>query len=330
MLSSLSALITPVALPGPRSNTQIPADSGTQVPVSRVSFRASDAFSVAVGTTEAADIGALIGANRNVGEGASLLQVADTGLDEISDALVRMKALATLASSTTAPMSRVDRAIANAEFEALRTEVDSIADRTEFNDIKVLEGVSLAFKVGSGNATQDSITVTLSAATIAGLNSSLASDTIASATGASLALTNVTSAIDALSTIQSSVDGAAASFRTAQRNLTSGKYILSNLRADLLERPVSIGTADYLANVAQREFLSRAVPAAAGQMSSGTRVLLSSSRVQPIEPSQAEDRAQNHEKGQTKADQRPSVYQTGQNTKSSSAGESAHSVDIQA
>ncbi|MCZ6862132.1 MAG: hypothetical protein O7I42_17975 [Alphaproteobacteria bacterium] len=300
------------------------------MPVARVSSRASDPFSVAVGTTEAAEIGALIGANRNVGEGASLLQVADTGLDEISDALVRMKALATSASSTTAPMSRVDRAIANAEFETLRSEVDLIADRTVFNDIKVLEGVSLAFKVGSGNASQDSITVTLSAATISGLNSSLASDTIASSAGAGLALTNVTSAIDGLSALQGSVDGAAASFRTAQRNLTSGKSILSDMRTDLLERPVTIGTADYLANMAQQEFLSRAVPAAAGQLSSGARVLQSSSRVQPIEPSQAEDRTLTQETGQTKAVNRPSLYEAGNNSKSTSPSETLHSVDIKA
>ncbi|TDJ45110.1 MAG: hypothetical protein E2O52_07190 [Gammaproteobacteria bacterium] len=330
MLSSLAALLAPTALPSPRSKAQFPPATGTQLPVPRMSTRATDAFSIVLGTTEAADIGALIGANRNVGEGASLLQVADTGLDEISDALIRMKALATSASSTTAPLSRGDRAIANAEFEALRTEVDRIADRTEFNDIKVLKGVSLAFKVGSGNASQDSITVTLSAATISGLNTNLASDTIASAAGASQALTNVTSAIDALSTLQSSVDGAAASFRTAQRNLTSGKSILSDMRTDLLERPVTIGTADYLANVTQQEFLSHAVPAAAGQLSSGARVLLASSQVPAIEPSQSENRTFSEETVQTKAANRPSVYETSQNSKSSSPNDTTHSVDIEA
>ena len=135
MLSSLSALITPTGLPRPRSNTQIPAESGTQVPVAGGFSRTSDAFSVAVGTTVAADIGALIGANRNVGEGASLLQVADAGLDEISDALVRMKELATLASSTSLPLSRGERAILNVEFEELRAEIDRIVDRTEINNI---------------------------------------------------------------------------------------------------------------------------------------------------------------------------------------------------
>jgi flagellin len=330
MLSSFSALIAPAPLPRPRSTTKVPHETGTQLPTARVSARARDAFSVTLGTTEAAEIGALIGANRNVGEGVSLLQVADAGLDEISDALIRMKELATSASSATAPLSRGDRAIANAEFEALRTEVDNIVDRTEFNDIKVLEGVSLDFKVGSGNASQDSITVTLSAATIAGLNTSLAADTIASAADASQALTDVTSAIDALSTIQGSVDGAAARFRTAARNLTSGKIILSNLRTSLLERPVTIGTADYLANVAQQEFLSRAVPAAAGQLSSAARVLLSSLQVQPIESSQAEVRKIYQENGQVKAVKQPSGYEAGQNTKSSSPSETSHSVDLKA
>jgi hypothetical protein len=65
-------------------------------------------------------------------------------------------------------------------------------------------------------------------------------------------------------------------------------------------------------------------------MSSGARVLLSSSRVQPIEPTQAEDQIQSQENGQTKAVNRPLVYESGQHTKSSSSSEASHSVDIEA
>ncbi len=330
MLGSISALVTPIMVPSSSSNAQVPPGTGTQLRVARVPLRASDAFSVAVGTTVAADIGALNGANRNVGEAASLLQVADTGLDEISDALTRMKELATLASSTTAPLSRGERAIANAEFEALRTEIDSIVDRTEFNEIKVLEGVSLAYKVGSGNASQDSISVTLSAATVASLTSSLVSDTIVSASSASQALTDVTSAIDALKGIQASVDGAAVRFQVAQQNLTSDMSTLSSLRTDLLERPVTIGMADHLANLVNQEFLSQVAPVVAGQLSSTMRALLSTSQLQPIEPTQAGDRTLSQKDAQTKVVKRSSAYETGQNTKSLFPSETTHSVDIKA
>ena len=328
MLSFISALVAPASLPSPRPAAQVPTETGTQLPVARVASRASDGFSTAVGAKEGAAVGALTGAGRNVDEGRSLLRIADAGLGEISDALVRMKELATLPSTTS--LSRQDLAIVNAEFEALRTEIDNIVDRTKFNDIKVLEGVSLAFKVGTGNASQDSVTVSLSAATVAGLDASLASDTITGTSSASLALTNVTSAIDALKGIQASVDGAAVRFQTARRNLTSDKHILNTLKSDLLESPVTMGTADYLTNMVSQEFLSQAVPAAAGQLSSATRVLLSTSQVRPIEPSQARVQTPDQEKAQTRADTRPSAYETGQSTKSSSRSDTSRGVDIEA
>ena len=261
MLSLISGLVTPTAAPGPRLVAQPPTGTGTRLPVGRTPTRANDGFSVAVGTKEAADIGAMTGANRNAGTGAPLLHVAYEGLDEISDALTRMKELATQASTTT--VSRRERAILNADFEALRAEIDLIADRIEYNNTKVLKGTSLAFMVGTGNADQDSITVSLSAATVAGLDAGLASDTITDASSASQALTDVTSAIDGLKGIQASVDGVTVRFQAVQRNLTLNKNILNALRTDLLEKPVTIGTADHLANLVNQEFLSRVVPGAA-------------------------------------------------------------------
>ncbi len=328
MLSLISGLVAPTALASPRSVARTPTGTGTQLPVARTPLRASDGFSVAVGTKEAADIGAMAGASRNAGEGASLLTAADTGLSEISDALIRMKELATQAKTTS--YSRGERAIMNAEFDQLRTEIDNITDRTEFSDIKALKGVSLAFKVGTGNASQDSITMSISAATVAGLDAGLASDTIADASSASLALTNVISAIDALKNIQASVDGTLVGFQSAQRNLTSGKNILNSLRTDLLERPIKIGTADFLAGLVSQEFLSHAAPVAAGQLSSAEQALLSTSQVQPIQLSQIDDQTLSQEEVQTKVVKRPSAYETGKNTKSPSRSETSNSVDIKA
>jgi flagellin len=330
MLSLISGLVTPAPQPGPSSVAQISTETGTRLPVARTPSRADDGFSIAVGTNGAADIGAMTRARRNAEQGASLLQAADNGLSEISDALVRMKELATLASSTTSPLSRGERAILNTEFEARRAEIDRIADRTEFNDTKVLKGAVLAFKVGTGNASEDSITVSLAAATVAGLDAGLATATIADASAASQALTDVTSAIDVLEGIQASLDGAAVRFQAVQGNLTSDKSILSSLRTGLLERPVTIGTTDNLANMVSQEFLSRAAPVAAGQLSSALRVLASTAQLEPLERLQADDRTPSQEKAQTAAVKRPSAYETGQATRSSSRSEAFHSVDIEA
>lgn len=334
MLSLVSSLVTPAAQPSQRPVAQAAAGTDTQLPVARTPLRARDSFSVTVGAKEATDIGALIGAGRNAGEGASLLQVAATGLGEIGEALTRMEELAEEAE--TSSYSRGERAIMNAEFDELRTEIDSIVSRTEFNDINVLEGIDLDFKVGTGNDSQDVITVSISAAAVADLDASLASDRIDDESSASDALTNVTNAIDVLSEIQASVDGTGVRFQAAQQNLTSNENTLTALKTELLERPVTVGTGDNLADLVSQEFLSRAAPDVVGLLSSAGRVLLSSSQLQAIEPSQprpqANDRAPSQEETQTKAVKRPSAYEIrqNQNTKASSRSEATHSVDIKA
>ncbi len=328
MLGLISGLVAPAAAPHPRSVARVPTETGTQIPVARTPLRANDGFSVAVGAKEAVGIGALTGAGRNAGEGASLLQIADAGLSDISDALIRMKELATEADTTS--YSRGERAIMNAEFDQLRTEIDSIVDRTKFNDSKVLEGTSLAFKVGTGNASQDSITLSIAAATVAGLDAGLTSDSIDNVSNASQALTDVTNAIDVLSGIQSSTDGAAVRFDGVQRLVTLDKNTLSALRTDLLVRPVTVGTAGQLASLVSQEYLSRAAPVAAGRLSSAERALLSTSQLRSTEPPQANDRTPSRDEAQPKAVRRPSPYETVQYNKPSSRGETSHSVDIEA
>ncbi len=142
MFTLVSALTTPTALLRPQSPAETLATAGA--PQSgQTASRVRDVFAIAVGTGHAAEIGALATATSNAREGASLLQVADRGLGAIDDALTAMKYLATQASSTTAPLSRQERAILNVEFQKLRTEIDRIADETEFNGIKVLKGVTV-------------------------------------------------------------------------------------------------------------------------------------------------------------------------------------------
>ncbi len=149
----------------------------------------------------------------------------------------------------------------------------------------------ITFQVGTGTADQDKITLTLPAATVADLDSGLVSDDIDSASGASLALSNVTNAINALKNIQASVDGNAVRFQAAGRNLMLDKTILTDLRTDLLERPITISTADRLANLVSVQFLSHAEPAMAGRISTAMRDLLLSANLQPLEPPEVANRA---------------------------------------
>ena len=87
------------------------------------------------------------------------------------------------------------------------------------------------------------------------------------------------------------------------------KNILTDLRTDLLERPIAIGTADRLANLASEQFLSHVKPAITGRISEAMRDLLLSASLQPLEPSEAPNRAAAPEDTRNQPDRRFSAYQ---------------------
>ena len=66
---------------------------------SRIVRASDDAASLAVGTKLKADVAALKQAQVNASQGQSVLQVADGAAQQVSDILIRMKALATQAVS---------------------------------------------------------------------------------------------------------------------------------------------------------------------------------------------------------------------------------------
>ncbi len=66
-----------------------------------------------------------------------MIQVADGALQVIDEKLIRMKELATQAATGT--YNADQRAIINDEFQAMKTEIDRIAQSTEFNGIKLLD-----------------------------------------------------------------------------------------------------------------------------------------------------------------------------------------------
>ena len=321
MLSLISALTAPAPLPRSQSLAQPPA--ATPAPRGGPAGL-RDVFALAAGAARATDIGALTKAAGNAREGASLLQVAALALKEIDVALIELEDLATQASSTTTPLSRGEQAILNSEFQQLLAEIDRIADETEFNGINVLEGGDIVFKVGTGSASQDSITLTLPSAAVADLDSGLASDDLAADSGADTALTNVTNALDALHDIQASVKGSLVAFLGATQNLALSKALATAERSDLLEKPVTLDTADRLARSVREQLLQKATPAIAGQLSGAMRNLLSSARLQPLELPQAPDRAAAPEETRDDVAARPSVKEARPET---SRGEAYKPVD---
>jgi flagellin len=117
----------------------------------RINRAGDDAAGLAISEQLRAQIKGLKQASRNAQDGVSLVQVAEGSLNEISSILIRLRELSVQAASDT--IGPVERQFLNVEYDQLVSEIDRIADGTEFNGTQLLSGTGsiLDFQVGTRN-----------------------------------------------------------------------------------------------------------------------------------------------------------------------------------
>ncbi|MEN9528267.1 MAG: hypothetical protein RI932_140 [Pseudomonadota bacterium] len=116
----------------------------------RINKAGDDAAGLAISEKLRAKIRGLQVAQRNANDGISLVQVAEGGLNEVQNILVRMRELGVQsASDTIGPKERV---YLDNEYQALKSEVDRIANGTDFNGTNLLDGTggTLDIQVNTG------------------------------------------------------------------------------------------------------------------------------------------------------------------------------------
>ena len=162
----------------------------------RINRAADDAAGLALSEGMRSQIGGMKVAVRNAQDGISVVQTAEGALTETHSILQRMRDLAVQAANDGA-LTDADKAKANEEFSALKSELDDIANKTTFNGTKLLDGSysSKNFQVGSNAGETLSVSVSSMKASDLG-----ASGSIATASGASAAITAISTAIGTVST----------------------------------------------------------------------------------------------------------------------------------
>jgi flagellin len=106
----------------------------------RINSAKDDAAGLAIGTRMTADLRGISVAIRNANDGISMMQTAEGALGEISNMLQRMRELAVQAANGT--MSRGNREALQAEMDQLIAEIDNVAQTTNFNGIKLINGTN--------------------------------------------------------------------------------------------------------------------------------------------------------------------------------------------
>lgn len=135
-------------------NTRLQADSLQRLSSGkRIINSGDDAAGLAIGDNLTAQIQGIKQARRNANDGISMVQVAEGSMNEISNVLIRLRELGVQAASDT--LGQQERAFIDKEAQQLKEEVERIAQSTEFNGAKILNGETadeLFFHVGPGGS----------------------------------------------------------------------------------------------------------------------------------------------------------------------------------
>ena len=178
----------------------------------RLQRSGDDIGAMSVSESLRGDVTALKQGAKNLNDGISMIQTADGALNEQSSILIRLREIT--AQSATGTIGNVERTSLQLEFSALRSEFDRIANSTEFNGQKLLDGslaasssdttvLQLGLDSSDNNRFDLNQKINLTAITSSALGFS--TDSIATDTGALKAMANLASAIEKLATIRGRV-----------------------------------------------------------------------------------------------------------------------------
>ena len=113
----------------------------------QVNSAADDAAGLAISSRMTSQLKGLSMAIKNAGDTISLAQTAEGALEEVTNMLQRIRELAVQSANGT--MNDSDRASLDAEVQALKTEIDRVAETTSFNSRALLDGTFGAnFQIG--------------------------------------------------------------------------------------------------------------------------------------------------------------------------------------
>lgn len=208
----------------------------------RITSAGDDAAGLSISENLHAQIRSLKQAERNANDGISLVQVAEGGLSEIGNILVRLRELSIQASSDT--IGDRERGFIDKEYQSLKAEVDRIAQVTNFNGTPLLSGTAkksnLEIQVGARNAEADRISfgandynVTTSALDVSDVSAKTIDSARNSIDKLDDAISRVTGARAGLGAMQNKLQSTVNNLSIAKENLTSARSRIAD--ADIAE-----------------------------------------------------------------------------------------------
>ena len=227
----------------------------------RINAAKDDAAGLAIASRMTSQIRGLDMAIRNANDAISMLSTADGAMIEVTNMLQRMRELALQSANGTTTSD--DRSYLNDEYQNLITEIERIAQNTQWNGRNILQGdangpgdSTVAFQVGAnggqtvgvnfGDISQSGSTAfddfNISAAST---GSFITATTTGSAlTTASAALTRIDSAITAVNTQRATFGAAMNQLTYAVDNLASVRVNAEASRSRIMDADYAVETSE--------------------------------------------------------------------------------------
>jgi len=194
----------------------------------RITRAADDAAGLGLSESLRAQIRSINQATRNASDGISLTQIADGAAATIGSLLARLRELSSQSASGT--VGNTERSYIDQEFVALRSEIDRIAQVTEFNGQALTSGSTISFSIAIGfrSGAGNDLSLDLNDITTSSLG--LSSVNVSTAAAATSALANIDSAISAIASaraeygsIQNRFEATIANLQVTSENLTAAE-----------------------------------------------------------------------------------------------------------
>ena len=213
----------------------------------RIATAADDAAGLAISERLRSQVRSLAQATRNANDGISLVQVGEGALNEVSNILTRLRELSI--QSANGSVSNTDRNTLKEEFDSLVTEINRIAQSTEFNGIRLLDGSAstVMFQVGintAANIDQLNVSLTPALSTTLGLSSL----DIGSGGNTSLAISAIDSAINSVSQLRGKFGSVQNRLQSTIANLGVTSESLSAAESRIRDVDVAYETAELTRN----------------------------------------------------------------------------------
>jgi flagellin len=192
----------------------------------RINRAGDDASGLAVSETLRSQIRGLRQAQRNAFDSISFIQTAEGSLQEVHSILHRLRELSV--QSANAVYSDQDRSLLQIEVSQLIQEIDRIAESTEFNRFKILDGSNQDFQFQVGANPGQNITVVMKTMSAEAIGvSGLTMETVSTANDA---LRRVDEAVDTVSrqranfgAVQNRLEHVVSSLAVAEENLQAAE-----------------------------------------------------------------------------------------------------------